>query len=256
MRLIWGRATDKGKQRDLNEDTLEVWVYAKGSGGVAGLFVVADGLGGQDSGEVASRITTDTLWQSLRESVWQPVLRGDALDTKQLGTSVKEAVAAANQAVYDARLQRKSEMSSTVTMALVLDNQAVIGNVGDSRTYLWNAAGLRRITKDHSLVQRLVDTGQITPQEVYSHPQRNLIYQSIGDRPQVQVDTFDHTLTPDDHLILCSDGLWEMVHDEGLEEVLLAEPDVQRACDRLVQNANLAGGDDNISVIIVRAVSA
>ena len=256
LRLIWGRATDKGQQRDLNEDTLEVWVYAKGSGGVVGLFVVADGLGGQDSGEVASRLTTETIWQSLRESVWQPILRGEALDTKELGKYVKEAVAAANQVVYSTRLERKSEMSSTVTLALVIDGQAVVGNVGDSRTYLWNAAGLRRITKDHSLVQRLVDTGQITPQEIYSHPQRNLIYQSIGDRPQVQVDVFDHPLAPDDHIILCSDGLWEMVHDEGLEEILLAEPDLQRACDRLVQNANLAGGDDNISVIIVRALVA
>jgi len=256
LRLIWGRATDKGVQRDLNEDTLEVWVYAKGSGGVVGLFVVADGLGGQDSGEVASRITTDVIWESLRESVWQPVLRGEALAAQDLGIYAKKAVEAANKSVYDARLERKSEMSSTVTLALIIDNHAAIANVGDSRTYLWNASGLRRITKDHSLVQRLVDTGQITPQEVYSHPQRNLIYQSIGDRPQVQVDIFDHLLAADDHIILCSDGLWEMVHDEGLEEILLAEPDLQRACDRLVQNANLAGGDDNISVIIVRAVSS
>jgi serine/threonine protein phosphatase PrpC len=255
-RLIWGRATDKGLQRDLNEDTLEVWVYAKGSGGIVGLFVVADGLGGQDSGEVASRMTTDTIWESVRESVWQPILRGDTFNAKDLGKHVREAVVAANQVVYEARLGRKSEMSSTVTLALIIDGQAVIGNVGDSRTYLWNASGLRRITKDHSLVQRLVDTGQIAPDEVYSHPQRNLIYQSIGDRPQVQVDIFDHILAVDDQLILCSDGLWEMVHDEGLEEMLLAESDPQRACDRLVQNANLAGGDDNISVIIVRAVSA
>jgi len=128
--------------------------------------------------------------------------------------------------------------------------------VGDSRAYLWNADGLRRITRDHSLVQRLVDAGQITPEEVYTHPQRNLIYQSIGDRPEVQVDTFRRHLAVDDRLVLCSDGLWEMVHDDGLEEVLLSEPDPQRACDRLVQNANLAGGEDNITVIIVQAQRA
>jgi protein phosphatase len=119
---------------------------------------------------------------------------------------------------------------------------------------VWNAVGLRRLTKDHSLVQRLVDDGQITREEVYSHPQRNLIYKSIGDRPEVQADIVHHTLANDDRLVLCSDGLWEMVHDDGLEEVLLSEPDVQRASDRLVANANLAGGDDNISVIIVQAV--
>ena len=114
--------------------------------------------------------------------------------------------------------------------------------------------GCVSFTKDHSLVQRLVDEGQMTRAEVYTHPQRNVIYKSIGDRPDVQPDVFQRQLEPDDRLILCSDGLWEMVHDDGLEEVLLSEPDPQRACERLVANANLAGGDDNITVIIVQAV--
>ena len=254
LRLLWGRATDQGLQRDHNEDYLEAWLYVKSSGDLLGLFIVADGLGGQDSGEVASRMATDTIWQALRPSVWEPVIRDEALPPIALEQRLVEAVKAANQAVYEARLARHSEMSTTVTLALLLNDTAYIGNVGDSRTYLWNAAGLKRITKDHSLVQRLVDLGQITPDEVYSHPQRNLIYQSIGDRPDVRVDTFQVPLVPDDHLILCSDGLWEMVHDEGLEEVLLSEPEPQRACERLVQNANLAGGEDNISVIIVKAV--
>ncbi len=256
LRLIWGRATDQGLQRDHNEDYLEAWLYVKSSGGLLGLFVVADGLGGQDSGEVASRMATDAIWQALRQSVWEPIIRDESLPPETLEQRLAGAVKAANQAVYAARLARHSEMSTTVTLALLLNETAYIGNVGDSRTYLWNAAGLQRITKDHSLVQRLVDLGQITPDQVYSHPQRNLIYQSIGDRPDVRVDTFRVRLAPDDHLILCSDGLWEMVHDEGLEEVLLSETDPQRACERLVQNANLAGGEDNISVIIIKAVSA
>lgn len=256
LKLIWGRATDKGLQRDLNEDYLETWLYARGSGGVLGLFVVADGLGGQDSGEVASRMATNVVWQNLRESVWEPIVRGEAPDPDTLEKRLAEAVAAANKAVYEARLARNSEMNTTLTLALVVNDVAYVGNVGDSRTYLWNAQGLRRITKDHSLVQRLVDTGQIAPQDVYRHPNRNLIYQSIGDRAEVKVDTFRHRLQPDDRLILCSDGLWEMVRDEGLEEVLLAEPDPQRACEQLVRNANLAGGEDNITVIIVQAIGA
>jgi protein phosphatase len=144
-------------------------------------------------------------------------------------------------------------MSSTITAALIVEGTAYVANVGDSRTYLWSATGLRSLTKDHSLVQRLVDNGQIEPQAVYAHPQRNLIYQSMGDRPEVQPDTLRLALSADDRLILCSDGLWEMVRTEGLEEVLLAEPDPQRACDTLLHNANLAGGEDNISVIIVHA---
>jgi serine/threonine protein phosphatase PrpC len=256
MRLIWGRATDRGQQRDLNEDHLEVWLYARGSGGLLGLFVVADGLGGQDSGEVASSLATDTVWQSLRESVWEPVIRGQTLAPDELEARLARAMRAASQAVYEARLARNSEMSTTLTLALVVDDTTYVGNVGDSRTYIWNAKGLRRITRDHSLVQRLVDTGQIEPRDVYAHPQRNLIYQSVGDAPDVRPDVFREMLAPDDRLILCSDGLWEMVRDEGIDEVLLAEPDPQRACERLVRDANMAGGEDNISVIIVQACAA
>lgn len=256
LRLIWGSATDKGRQRDLNEDCLEAWLYMRGSGGLLGLFVVADGLGGHDSGEVASRLATDAVWKELRQSVWEPIIRGEALEVEELEERVETAIKAASRAVYEARIARCSEMSSTLTLALIVDDVAYIGNVGDSRAYLWNAKGLRRITKDHSLVQRLVDAGQLEPAGVYIHPQRNVIYQSIGDRPDVHPDILQLPLTPDDRLILCSDGLWEMVRDEGLEEVLLMEMDPQRACERLVQNANLAGGEDNISVIIVQAFAS
>ena len=256
MRLQWGRATHKGMQRDHNEDYLEAWLYARGSGSSLGLFVVADGLGGLDSGEVASRMATEAVWEALRPTVWEPIIRGETMEPDQLEGALAEAVAAANQAVYDARVSRSSQMSTTLTLALVVNGVAHIANVGDSRTYLWNADGLRQITRDHSLVQRLVEAGEIASEDVYTHPRRNLIYQSIGDRPEVQVDTFEHQLAPDDRLVLCSDGLWEMVRNEGLEDVLLTEPDPQRAADRLVHNANLAGGEDNISVIIVRAVGS
>ncbi len=251
LRLIWGKATHPGMRRDHNEDYLEAWLYARGSGGTLGLFVVADGLGGQDSGEVASRMTTDAVWQSLRPDVWEPIVRGETLPAEDLEEKLTTAILAANKSVYDARVARGSMMSSTLTLALIVDDMACIGNVGDSRTYLWNAQGLKQVTKDHSLVQRLVDMGQILPDEIYTHPQRNLIYQSVGDRPEIKPDIYRQPLAPDDRLVLCSDGLWEMVRNEGLEEVLLAELDPQRACERLVHDANLAGGEDNISVIIV-----
>ena len=254
LQLLCGHATDAGQQRDHNEDYLDARLYTRSNGDVLGLFIVADGLGGQDSGEVASRLATETVWSTLRETVWEPFLRDETLEPDALEAQLVAAVGVANQSVYATRMGRDSEMSTTLTLALVVDGVAYVANVGDSRTYLWNAGGLRRITKDHSLVQRLVDTGQIEPREVYSHPKRNLIYQSIGDRSDVQVDTFHHVLAPDDHLLLCSDGLWEMVRDEGIEEVLLAEPDPQRVSERLVHNANLAGGEDNISVIIIHAV--
>lgn len=252
LRIRWGLATDKGRQRDINEDYLEGWIYSLSEGELYALFVVADGLGGQDSGEVASRLTVDTLWQTLRQEVFDQLPTGGAPDAEVLAGALRKAVMTANNLVYQTRLERKSQMSSTVTAALIAGSTAYIANVGDSRTYVFGPQGLVRITKDHSLVQRLVDTGQITPQEVYSHPRRNLIYQSIGDRSDIQVDQFMHQLKSEERLVLCSDGLWEMVHEDGLEEVLLAESDPQLACDRLVKNANMAGGEDNISIIIAQ----
>ncbi|MFH1084542.1 MAG: protein phosphatase 2C domain-containing protein, partial [Chloroflexota bacterium] len=253
LHLAWGHATDPGQQRDRNEDSVDIRVYTRLRGGALGLFVVADGLGGQDSGEVASRMTVDALWARLREVVWEPNLQGATPSDDEIEEALRAAVRHVNQVVYEQRTARGSEMSSTLTAALIVEGTAYVANVGDSRTYLWSAAGLRCLTKDHSLVQRLVDNGQIEPQAVYAHPQRHLIYQSMGDRPEVQPDTLRLALTPDDRLILCSDGLWEMVRTEGLEEALLAEPDPQRACAILLRNANLAGGEDNISVIIVHA---
>ena len=254
LNLVWGQATDTGIERDHNEDYVDAWLHVHANEISLALFIVADGLGGQDSGEVASRMATESVWHTLRESLWEPLVRGEAeFGGAEIETLITEAIATANQQVYDARTARNSQMSTTITMALLLNNTAYIANVGDSRTYLWNAAGLRQITKDHSLVQRLVDTQVIKKEEIYSHPQRNLIYQCIGDRPEVQSDVFVHELVADDRLILCSDGLWEMVHDEGIEDVMLSEMDPQTACDRLVKHANLAGGEDNISVTVVRA---
>ncbi|NLG28691.1 MAG: Stp1/IreP family PP2C-type Ser/Thr phosphatase [Chloroflexi bacterium] len=257
-RLAWGRATDKGVRRQQNEDYLETWYYSAGfgqaDGVLLGLFLVADGLGGHDAGEVASRLATDSFWHSLRQSAWEPLVRGDRLPAERIDEALTSAAAAANKAVYDARIAKANDMSTTLTLAFVVDGVAHLANVGDSRAYLWNAAGLQQITVDHSLVQRLVDEGSIKREEVYTHPRRNVIYRTIGDRPDVQADLFHHDLAIDDRIILCSDGLWEMVHDDGLEEVLLSEPDPQRACDRLMNNANLAGGDDNITIIIVQVV--
>jgi serine/threonine protein phosphatase PrpC len=253
LRLHWGYLTDPGLVRDHNEDAIDVRVYTRIDGFQLGLFAVADGLGGQDSGEVASRMALDAVWEALRAQVWEPCLRNERPGDQAMGQAVREAFLAANQTVYDARIERKSEMSTTLTLALVVNERVHIGNVGDSRIYCWSSEGLEPITKDHSLVQRLVDAGQIQPEEVYTHAERHVIYQSIGDRPDVEVDLYQHQLAPDERLILCSDGLWEMVRSEGLEDVLLAEPDPQRACERLVRNANLAGGEDNISVIMVQA---
>ena len=142
-------------------------------------------------------------------------------------------------------------MSTTITLAVIRDGYAVIANVGDSRAYRWNADGLQQISVDHSLVQSLVEAGELEPDQIYTHPQRNIIYRALGDRSRTEVDTFPLELVPGDRLILCSDGLWEMTRDDGIEETMLRELDPQVACDMLVELANMAGGTDNISIIIV-----
>ncbi|MFO7696877.1 MAG: protein phosphatase 2C domain-containing protein [Anaerolineae bacterium] len=251
-RLVFGSATHMGYQYDHNEDSLDARLYADHRGAMLGYFVVADGVGGQQGGEIASQYAISATWRSLYEGLWQMAFRGEEIGEADAREGIADAIAAANAAVYAERAARHSDMTTTITLALVIGRRVYIGNLGDSRTYLWDAQGLHRVTKDHSLVQRLVDTGQIQPEEVYTHPRRNIIYQSLGDRPDTTPDVYTAEIGPDARLLLCSDGLWEMVREEGIEEVLLAEPDAQRAADRLTQNALLAGGADNIAVIIVQ----
>ena len=254
--LRWGQCTDIGRQRPHNEDAISCYVHLATGRQPLALLQVADGLGGQDAGEVASQLAIESAWDLICEQVWLPHLRGDALTLDQLEAALAQAVRAANRAVYDERTRAGNSMSTTLTAALLLGDQVVIANVGDSRAYVLDGDGLRRVTRDHSLVQRLVDDGRIADEAIYTHPQRHLIYRSIGDQPTVEVDLYRLELAPGDRLVLCSDGLWEMTRNDGLEEGLLAEPDPQRACQRLCRLANLAGGEDNISIIVAELVSA
>ncbi|MGI6367423.1 MAG: PP2C family serine/threonine-protein phosphatase [Anaerolineae bacterium] len=251
-RVVFGTATDPGCQADTNEDALDARLYADHRGTRLGYFVVADGVGGQQHGEIASHAAVQAAWHSLYEGLWQMAFHGEAITDADARAAVTGAINAANSAVQQARSVRQSDMTTTITLAVLVGRRAHIGNLGDSRTYLWDAQGLHRVTKDHSFVQRLVDTGQIRPEEVYTHPRRNLIYGSLGEQAQCQPDLYTVEVGPDARLVLCSDGLWEMVRDEGIEEVLLAEPDPQRAAERLLQNALLAGGADNIAVVVVQ----
>jgi serine/threonine protein phosphatase PrpC len=143
-------------------------------------------------------------------------------------------------------------MGTTLVVALVASGEAFVANIGDSRCYHLSGQELKQITTDHSLVERLVAAKQITREEARVHPQRNYIYRTVGDKPQVEADLFKVNLRPGDALVLCSDGLHGMVEDPVIQETLLHSPHPQAACEELIRLANVAGGDDNVTVIVVQ----
>jgi protein phosphatase len=157
----------------------------------------------------------------------------------------------ANEILLRARRSAGSDRGTTITSALILGDSCTIANVGDSRTYLLRKGRLEQITKDHSLVANLLATHMIQPEEVRSHPQRNQIYRTLGEKSPLEVDIYERKLMNGDRLLLCSDGLWEMVLDEEIEKILLQAASPQAACDRLVEAANAAGGEDNTGVVVV-----
>ena len=189
-----------------------------------------------------------------------------APETQQLTESVvlehytdrlKAAVEQSSEAIveYGRQHAEAKGLGSTVTVAMIAGDQAFIANVGDSRTYLFRDGKLQRLTHDHSLVERLVEAGQIEPEEVYDHPHRNLIYRSLGaNKAEVEVDIFTERLKTGDVLLLCSDGLWEMVRDPQLESILGEVSDPAEATDILIERANENGGEDNITAVLVRCV--
>ncbi|HEX8728282.1 MAG TPA: protein phosphatase 2C domain-containing protein, partial [Ktedonobacterales bacterium] len=178
---------------------------------------------------------------------------------RHFGDKLQAAVEHSSQAIVDYGTEHREArgMGATVTAALVMDGQAFIANVGDSRTYLLRDGKLQRVTRDHSLVARLVEAGQIEPDEVYDHPSRNLIYRSLGaGHAEVDVDIFDERLQAGDALLLCSDGLWEMVRDPQLQKIISESDDVEKTCETLIKVANENGGEDNITAVLVRCVEA
>jgi protein phosphatase len=258
LRLRVGRHTDVGMVRDLNEDsllTLELDRVHRSISRPIGLYVVADGMGGHAAGDVASGLAINTMAEKMATDLLVPQLTGEidaeVFDAQQW---LADAVQTANVAVYAHRQSTGTNMGTTLVAALVIGDTAHIANVGDSRTYLvTNNGTIRQITTDHSLVERLVALGQITPEEARVHPQRNVIYRTIGDKEDAEVDFFVQKLNPGDSLLLCSDGLNGKLEDTDIWQLVDHSRSPQEACEQLVQAANDNGGDDNVTVIIVQA---
>jgi protein phosphatase len=241
--------------RSLNEDsliTVELSRIQQSIGQPLGLYVVADGMGGHAAGEIASGTIVNTMAQKALSEL-MPVSIAQDSGQDRVGW-LREAVQQANVAVYDLRKSAETDMGSTLVAALLEGTQAYIAHVGDSRAYVIDEEGIRRITTDHSLVERLIATNQITRDEARYHPQRNVIYRTVGDKKTVDVDVSVHPLRIDDYLLLCSDGLSGMVEDQFIRQIVAGAESPQAACDKLIEAANAAGGEDNITVIILQVV--
>jgi serine/threonine protein phosphatase PrpC len=212
------------------------------------LYVVADGMGGHASGRIASHLATHSLMQSVLPAIQQ----GEELDDTFLMDTLTDCVHRANSLIHEYREEHGVDLGTTITAALLVESTAYIVNVGDSRTYIYRPDdGLAQITRDHSLVARLVAAGAIAAEDVYTHPDRNKIYRGLGEKDNVQVDWFIEPLRPGDYVLLCSDGLWEMVRDHEIEKILKrCLPDVAQASEALVKAALHRGGSDNVSVIV------
>jgi serine/threonine protein phosphatase PrpC len=267
LRLKAAAGTHPGQVRGSNQDAVLAFVRPPEKGNALGLLIVADGMGGHQAGEIASLLVVETIYNALRESLAQdesgsapPEEPGATTDAPQqprprdLEEHLRRAVEQANAAVYRYAQQHPEaagDLGSTVTCAFVRGHQAIIANVGDSRTYHLSEDGLEQVTDDHSYVGELVRAGQLSTEDIYDHPQRSMITRALGQNPQVEVDVTRRVLAPGDRLLLCSDGLWEMVHGtDRLAQYLreTARPDI--AAQRLLQAANEEGGKDNIGVVV------
>lgn len=250
-----GRRTDVGQLRELNEDsllTLDLVWSNKSVSRPVGLFVVADGMGGHEGGEVASGLLVRAVAQHAASELL-PRTTAAGGDPMDFGAWLTAAIQSGNVEVYERSQQAGNDMGTTVVAALVAGDEVYIAHVGDSRAYRINSDGIQQITVDHSLVESLVASNQITREEARHHPQSNVIYRTIGDKRQVTVDLDLLTLASHDSLLLCSDGLSGMLTDETIHRLVMSAASPQAACDALIDAANRAGGEDNITAIIIRA---
>jgi protein phosphatase len=248
-RLEAGYSWDKGLLREVNEDSILCTTFDLGThlGLIsAGLFAVADGMGGHNAGEVASDIATRTLHTKCISGLLAQL---SALPLSVLAAAFDEA----NDAVLDAASGSEFKgMGTTLTAALVMDGELYVAHIGDSRCYVINTRETIQVTKDHSTVQQLVDAGAITAEQARKHPRRNEITRVLGYSRDIAPDLHHFKLYAGDNVLLCSDGLHGVLLLDKISETVTGSHDLNQACIDLTTHANLAGGPDNISVIIAR----
>lgn len=252
QQLMYGCGQSIGKQREHNEDCIFALSLAMGgeiSSYPLGLFIVADGMGGHQYGEVASSTAVRTLASHLLKQFHLYLIN----PTEGMGESIQDLMRSAVNEAQRAVIQAAPGSGTTLTAVLVLGQQMTVGHVGDSRAYaIQPYGGGETLTRDHSLVKRLEELGQISSEEAAVHPQRNVLYRALGQGEVLEPDIFTTAFPQPGYLLLCSDGLWGVLSESNLFNLVITAKDLRSACQRLIAAANEAGGPDNISVIVVQ----
>ncbi|AZV56256.1 Stp1/IreP family PP2C-type Ser/Thr phosphatase [Clostridium sp. AWRP] len=230
-----GILSDVGKVRKLNEDFVDFY-----NGKNFNLYVIADGMGGHNAGEVASRIAVETTISYMKSN-----------ETSNMEEDLLKAVSVANDKIYELSISNSQfgGMGTTITVCLVKDKDMIVANVGDSSCYVAKYDGITKVTKDHSLVQQLVDEGSITEEEAAIHPNKNIITRALGTNKSVKVDIFKVNLEDVNRVIMCTDGLSNGVNMNEMYDIIMNNNN-EDACKQLIELSKLRGGKDNISVIV------
>jgi serine/threonine protein phosphatase PrpC len=251
LELTAASGSDIGRVRANNEDAVFSWVDEE-TAHATGLLILADGMGGHQAGDVASHLAADTVADTL-----VPFLRGAQAGEqtpRRLEERVRQSIQEANQVIYQHAQQKLApgaSMGTTVVCVLIRGELGIVANVGDSRVYLLDGSGLQLLTRDHTRVWQLVESGQLDPEDAAHHPQRNILTRSLGVESAVKVDVGTVSLRPGQRLLLCSDGLWGMIPDPNdLGRMLAQAATPQKAVERLIREANARGGEDNIGAVV------
>ncbi|MFC1960721.1 Stp1/IreP family PP2C-type Ser/Thr phosphatase [Chloroflexota bacterium] len=256
--ITYGQSSDVGRIRTNNQDA--VFSFFASQNNIDnipdfGLFIVADGMGGHHDGEKASAVASQVLAEQVAHQIYLPLIQNQGGKSNQR-PQVIEVLSQAVKTSNDVVVKSVPEGGTTITAATVIGDMVYIAHVGDSRAYLiTEEGGIEQITRDHSLVQRLIELDQLTPEEAAHHPQKNVLYRAIGQSDNLEVDAITRRLPAAAYLLLCSDGLWNMVPEETVLDIIVNTAPPQKACDHLITAANKRGGADNISAILLQIPS-
>jgi len=259
--MIGASLTHIGLRKENNEDAIMLHIPQSTNGARLGILMIADGIGGHLAGEVASQLAIDTVHDSLAEVLETPLTEvsdatpevKEALQKDRLAALLKQTIEKANRTIYDYAQQhwdQASNLGTTATCGLVYNELLIIGHVGDSRAYRLRQGELEQLTEDHTFVGEMVRHGQFSSEAFYDHPKRHVIIRALGQKPEVQVDIKYFHIQPGDRLLFCTDGVWEMVRDEHIKDILSVSASPQEAVESLFSSAMEAGGVDNIGVVV------